>query len=283
MWNIFREIKCNCSFVFLRHTLNNQSVHWLFTLSYNMKYLYICVCVCVCVCVRCSSCSFPLLCCVVRSGRPMLSSVMSAALLCVAFEWHPHTQISSPSAVSLTLRSHPSARPQLRTARPIKPWLRPISQAQWLLRCWFRQRTLANRLVWWRSRSMAAHCSRGSPPSCPSGSEDRTKRGSMKSTFSSTMRAQRKESKSGTDLNIIYRYQKMFLQRLQLALHTTTMYVKWNTLDVLTFSFNLKVFTSKSGVGITTHYKWSLLFEGSKVIGQLAAQLFHGQVCVISL
>ena len=31
-------------------------------------------------------------------------------------------------------------------------------------------------------------------------------------------------------------------------------------------------------VGITTHFMWSLLFEGPKVFEQLAAQLFHGQI-----
>ena len=50
------------------------------------------------------------------------------------------------------------------------------------------------------------------------------------------------------------------------------------------FNFNLRVFTSKSSDqcrNYNTFSMWSLLFEGPKVIEQLAAQLFHGQMCVI--
>ena len=50
------------------------------------------------------------------------------------------------------------------------------------------------------------------------------------------------------------------------------------------FNFNLKVFTSKSGEHCRNYNSFYLclpLFKGPKVMGQLAAQLFHGQVCVI--
>ena len=66
-----------------------------------------------------------------------------------------------------------------------------------------------------------------------------------------------------------------------------TPHFKWNEQDVLyvqTFSFNLRVFTSKSGErcrNYNSFYMCLPLFKGSKVMGQLAAQLFHGQVCVI--
>ena len=52
----------------------------------------------------------------------------------------------------------------------------------------------------------------------------------------------------------------------------------------LTFSFNLSVFTSKSGEQCRNYNRFYMclpLFKGPKVMGQLAAQLFHGQVCVI--
>lgn len=71
------------------------------------------------------------------------------------------------------------------------------------------------------------------------------------------------------------------------ALYTTTMDLKWNKQDVLhlqTFSFNLRVFTSKSDERCRNYnslYMCLPLFKGPKVMGQLAAQLFHGQVCVI--
>ena len=51
-----------------------------------------------------------------------------------------------------------------------------------------------------------------------------------------------------------------------------------------TFSFNLRVFTSKSGErcrNYNSFYMCLPLFKGPKVMGQLAAQLFHAQVCVI--
>ena len=63
--------------------------------------------------------------------------------------------------------------------------------------------------------------------------------------------------------------------------------LKWNKQDVLyvqTFSFNLRVFTSKSGERCRNENSFYIclpLFKGPKVMGQLAAQLFHGQVCVI--
>ena len=63
--------------------------------------------------------------------------------------------------------------------------------------------------------------------------------------------------------------------------------LKLNEQDVLyvqTFSFNLRVFTSKSGERCRNYnslYMCHPLFKGPKVMGQLAAQLFHGQVCVI--
>ena len=50
------------------------------------------------------------------------------------------------------------------------------------------------------------------------------------------------------------------------------------------FSFNLRVFTSKSGEwcrNYNSFYMCLPLFKGPKVMGQLAAQLFHVQVCVI--
>ena len=50
------------------------------------------------------------------------------------------------------------------------------------------------------------------------------------------------------------------------------------------FSFNLTVFTFKSGErcrNYNSFYMCLPLFKGPKVIGQLAAQVFNGQVCVI--
>ena len=52
----------------------------------------------------------------------------------------------------------------------------------------------------------------------------------------------------------------------------------------LTADVNLRVFTSKSGERCRNYnscYMCLPLFKGPKVMGQLAAQLFHGQVCVI--
>ena len=57
----------------------------------------------------------------------------------------------------------------------------------------------------------------------------------------------------------------------------------WNETNK-TFSFNLRVFTSLSGErcrNYNSFYMCLPLFKGPKVMGQLAAQLFHGQVCVI--
>ncbi len=136
--------------------------------------------VCVCVSLRSSSCSFPPLCCVVRSERPMLSSVTSALLPCAAFESCPHTRISSPSAARPRHPSHPSVPPPLKTAQPIKPWPHPHSQTQRHRRYWFQLRISVSRPVWWRSQSMAARCSRANPPSCLCGSEGQTRRESMK-------------------------------------------------------------------------------------------------------
>ena len=67
-----------------------------------------------------------------------------------------------------------------------------------------------------------------------------------------------------------------------LALYTTTMDLKLNKLQ--TFSFNLRVYTSKSGERCRSYNSFYMclpLFKGPKVMGQLAAQLFHGQVCDI--
>ncbi len=72
-----------------------------------------------------------------------------------------------------------------------------------------------------------------------------------------------------------------------LALYTTTMDFKWNEQDVFllqTVSFNLRVFTSKSGERCRNYNSLHMclpLVKGPKVMGQLASQLFHGQVCVI--
>ncbi len=51
-----------------------------------------------------------------------------------------------------------------------------------------------------------------------------------------------------------------------------------------TVSFNLRVFTSKSGERCRNYNSLHMclpLVKGPKVMGQLASQLFHGQVCVI--
>ncbi len=60
-----------------------------------------------------------------------------------------------------------------------------------------------------------------------------------------------------------------------LALYTTTMDFKWN---------DETVFTSKSGERCRNYNSLHMclpLVKGPKVMGQLASQLFHGQVCVI--
>ena len=52
----------------------------------------------------------------------------------------------------------------------------------------------------------------------------------------------------------------------------------------LTEDFHLRVFTAKSGERCRNYncfYMCLPLFKGPKVMGQLAAQLFHGQVCFI--
>ncbi len=51
-----------------------------------------------------------------------------------------------------------------------------------------------------------------------------------------------------------------------------------------TVSFNLRVFTSKSGERCRNYNSLHMclpLVKGPKVMGQLASQLFHGQVCVL--
>ena len=59
-----------------------------------------------------------------------------------------------------------------------------------------------------------------------------------------------------------------------LALYTTTMDLKWNEQDVLyvqTFSFHLRVFTSKSGERCRNYNRFYMclpLFKGPKVMGQ---------------
>ena len=71
-----------------------------------------------------------------------------------------------------------------------------------------------------------------------------------------------------------------------LALYTTTMDLKWHK---MCFNCRLSALiwgylhpNQVNGVGITTVSIYaSHLFKGPKVMGQLAAQLFHGQVCVI--
>ncbi len=57
----------------------------------------------------------------------------------------------------------------------------------------------------------------------------------------------------------------------------------WN-LKLETVSFNLRVFTSKSGERCRNYNSLHMclpLVKGPKVMGQSASQLFHGQVCVI--
>ena len=85
----------------------------------------------------------------------------------------------------------------------------------------------------------------------------------------------------------VHKYWDMDTILIFLVLNTTTMDLKLNEQDVLyvqTISFNLRVFTSKSGErcrNYNSFYMCLPLFKGPTVMGQLAAQLFHGQVCVI--
>lgn len=147
-----------------------------------------------CVCLRSSSCSFPLLCCVVRSEKPMWSSVMSVLFHCVVSVWCLPTLTSSPSVAS---PQHPPLQSRLKTAQPIKHSPQTFSWVQKPQRAWFHPRSLVSRRGWWKSLYKGVCFNQGSLFGCLCGSEGQTRRGSMKSTFCSTTRAQRNYSKSG--------------------------------------------------------------------------------------
>lgn len=98
-----------------------------------------------CVCLRSSSCSSPLLCCVVRSEKPTWSSVMSVLFLCVVSAWRQPTRTSSPLAAG---PRHPPLQSRPRTAQPIKPLPQTFRWVQKPQRFWSQQRSLVSHWGW---------------------------------------------------------------------------------------------------------------------------------------
>lgn len=142
-----------------------------------------------CFCLRFSFSGFPQLCSVVRSERPLWNSITSAPLPWAAFELCPHILVSSPLAASPG-PIIPTSGPALTAPLPTRPSARlhPQRRLSPLKRS-------PSRPAWLTSRWKAAGWGRDSPPSSRCGSEARTRRASMKSTFSSITRMLTKSTK----------------------------------------------------------------------------------------
>ena len=66
-----------------------------------------------------------------------------------------------------------------------------------------------------------------------------------------------------------------------LAVYHSILELKLNNENELNLTSGYLHSNMVNGVGITALFMCPPLLKGQKVIGQLAAQLFHGQVCVV--